>query len=362
MKTKILGTGKSVPKKIVTNDDLAKIIDTSDEWIYTRTGIKSRHVAELRSEAAYAVYTTKAEEAARATESAREAETTETAETADTTETASTLAIEASRQALANAGVAAQDIELIIVATSSPDYTFPSTAALVQDGIGAKGAMCFDISAACTGFIYALSIAEAYMQSGQFKTALVIGSEVMSTEVDWKDRSTCVLFGDGAGAVVLSAKPEALERHTVEDEKEITEHTYFKSVSALHADGSKGQVLTRGKDFIRMDGQEVFKFAVKKVPESINEVLEKANVPIGEVKYFVLHQANIRIIEAVAKRLGVEMSRFPINLEQYGNTSAASIPILLDEMNRSNILQRGDKIILSGFGAGLSWGSTLLEW
>lgn len=334
MKTKISGTGKSIPQKVVTNDDLVRVIDTSDEWIYTRTGIRSRHVAD--------------------------------------TDTSAMLAAEAAKQALYNASISAEDIELIIVATSSPDYTFPSTASIVQNKIGACGAMCFDISAACTGFIYALSIAEAYMQSGQFKQALVIGSEIMSGEVDWKDRSTCVLFGDGAGAVVLSAEQETLSEpeqiillapESAEDcSTEKFSHTYFKTISALHADGSKGQVLTRGKEFIQMDGREVFKFAVKKVPESINEVLEKANVSIDEVKYFVLHQANIRIIEAVAKRLGTEMSRFPTNLERYGNTSAASIPILLDEMNRSNILQRGDKIILSGFGAGLSWGSTLLEW
>ncbi len=313
MKTKILGTGSCVPQKVVTNDDLAKVVDTNDEWIYTRTGIRSRRVADG--------------------------------------DTAGTLAAGAARQALDNSGLGAGDIELIIVATSSPDYIFPSTASIVQNEIGATKAMCFDISAACTGFIYALSAAEAYIQSGQFKTALVIGSEIMSSELDWKDRSTCVLFGDGAGAVVLSA-----------ESGDIAAHTYFKSVSVLHADGSKGNVLTSGRDFIRMDGQEVFKFAVKKVPESIKEVLEKANVPIDDVKYFVLHQANIRIIEAAAKRLGVDMSKFPANLEKYGNTSAASIPILLDEMNRNNILQRGDKIILSGFGAGLSWGSTLLEW
>lgn len=324
MKTKILGTGSCVPPKVVSNDDLAKVIDTSDEWIYTRTGIRNRHVADG--------------------------------------DTAGTLAAGAAKNALDNAGVKAGDIELIIVATSSPDYTFPSTASIVQNEIGATGAMCFDISAACTGFIYALSIAEAYIQSGQFKKVLVIGSETMSTEVDWKDRSTCVLFGDGAGAAVLAAEPENLEMPGAESEKERKFHTYFKTVSVLHADGSKGKVLTRGKNFISMDGQEVFKFAVKKVPESINEVLERANMPIESVKHFVLHQANVRIIEAVAKRLGVEMNRFPTNLLEYGNTSAASIPILLDEMNRNNILQRGDKVILSGFGAGLSWGSTLLEW
>ncbi|MBQ4284356.1 MAG: ketoacyl-ACP synthase III [Lachnospira sp.] len=319
MKTKIVGTGSSAPQNVVTNDDLAKIVDTSDEWIYSRTGIKQRRIA--------------------------------------TDENAGTLATDAAKRALENAKVDAQDIELIIVATTSPDYTFPNTASVVQSNIGAVGAMCVDISAACTGFIYGLSMAEAYIQSGQFKKALIIGAEYMSSIVNWKDRSTCVLFGDGAGAVVLAA---------VEDETE-----GFRAVSCLHSDGSKGHVLTYGdraklskneQDFLYMDGQEVFKFAVKKVPESITEVLEKADMKLDDVKYFILHQANIRIIEAVAKRLGQEMEKFPTNVANYGNTSAASIPILLDELNRNNILKRGDKIILSGFGAGLSWGSTLLEW
>lgn len=319
MKTRILGTGSSAPANIVTNDDLAQVIDTSDEWIYSRTGIKQRRIA--------------------------------------TDETAGSLATEAAKRALDNAGVNAEDIELIIVATTSPDYTFPNTACIVQSNIGAVGAMCVDISAACTGFIYGLSMAEAYIQSGQFKKTLIIGAEYMSSEVDWKDRSTCVLFGDGAGAAVLAA---------VNDEAES-----FRAVSCLHSDGSKGHVLTAGdrtklcngeQDYLHMDGQEVFKFAVKKVPESISEVLDKAGIQLDDVTHFVLHQANIRIIEAVAKRLGVGMEKFPTNLANYGNTSAASIPILLDELNRNNILKRGDKIILSGFGAGLSWGSTLLEW
>lgn len=319
MKTRILGTGSSAPQNVVTNDDLAKIVDTSDEWIYSRTGIKQRRIA--------------------------------------TDETAGSLATEAAKKALDNAGVNPEDIELIIVATTSPDYTFPNTASVVQAGIGATGAMCVDISAACTGFIYGLSMAEAYIQSGQFKKTLIIGSEYMSSEVDWKDRSTCVLFGDGAGAAVLAA---------VEDEAE-----GFRAVSCLHSDGTKGHVLTAGDrtklnkgeiDYLHMDGQEVFKFAVKRVPESITEVLDKADMQLEDVTHFVLHQANIRIIESVAKRLGMGMEKFPTNLANYGNTSAASIPILLDELNRNNILKRGDKIILSGFGAGLSWGSTLLEW
>jgi 3-oxoacyl-[acyl-carrier-protein] synthase-3 len=223
----------------------------------------------------------------------------------------------------------------------------------VQKLIGAQHAACFDISVACTGFIYALNIADAFIQSGMHDKILIIGSEVMSTQVDWNDRSVCVLFGDGAGAVVLE-KDEA-----------------GFNVASLHTDGARGEVLTCGArqkteaeaiSYIQMNGQEVFKFAVKSVPESIKEVLKKANTKIEDVKYFVLHQANIRIIEAVAKRLNMDMDRFPTNLEQYGNTSAASIPILLDEMNRNNKLNKGDLIVMSGFGAGLSWGSTLIKW
>lgn len=315
MGIKIIGTGSHVPQKIVTNDDLSRTLDTSDEWIRTRTGIGQRYIAGE--------------------------------------DTAASLASQAADKALLDAGTPAEAIDLIIVATSSPDYIFPNTASLVQKHIGAAGAMCFDISAACTGFIYALSTAEALIDSGQYQKALVIGSEVMSGEVDWRDRSVCVLFGDGAGAAVIAAD------------------TGPSNVSCLHTDGDMGHVLTGGRrktiqqgrpDYIYMDGQAVFKFAVKKVPESIREVLEQADVPIAEIRYFILHQANIRIIESVAKRLGVEMEKFPTNLEAYGNTSAASIPILLDEMNRSHKLHRGDKIILSGFGAGLSWGSTLLTW
>ncbi len=318
MKTRIIGTGSSAPQNVVTNHDLAKVVDTSDEWIYSRTGIKQRRIA--------------------------------------TEDNAGSLATEAAKRAIDNAGINPEEIELIIVATTSPDYTFPNTASVVQSNIGATGAMCVDISAACTGFIYGLSMAEAYIQSGQFKKTLIIGAEYMSSIVNWNDRSTCVLFGDGAGAAVLAA---------VENEEG------FRAVSCLHSDGSKGHVLTYGdraklsrneQDYLYMDGQEVFKFAVKTVPESINEVLSKADVKMEDVAHFVLHQANIRIIEAVAKRLGLNMDKFPTNVSDYGNTSAASIPILLDELNRNNILKKNDKIILSGFGAGLSWGSTLLEW
>lgn len=310
MNTKIYGTGSCVPEKVVTNDDLSGFLDTSDEWIRTRTGIRSRHIAQPG-------------------------------------ETASVLAAKAAKSALENAGVQAEEIEAIIVATSSSDYAFPSTASLVQESIGAEGAACFDLSAACTGFIYAFSVADAYIKAGMYRKVLVIGAEVMSSEVDWKDRSVCVLFGDGAGAVVLGESSEG------------------RSISRLHSNGSKAKVLTSGRkkeESIAMDGQEVFKFAVKKVPESIQEVLEEAELSTEQIRYFVLHQANVRIIESVAKRMNISMEKFPLNLETHGNTSAASIPILLDTLNRSGQLDRGDDIVLSGFGGGLSWGSTVVRW
>ncbi len=308
MNTKIIGTGSAVPSRVLDNAELSTFLDTSDEWIRTRTGIRSRHIA-------------------------REGQT------------ASVLAAEAAKKAIADAGITAEQIEAIIVATSTPDYTFPSTANLVQQEIGAERAACFDLSAACTGFLYALSVADAYIKAGMYKKLLVIGAEVMSQAVDWKDRSVCVLFGDGAGAVVLG------------------EDSGGKSIFRLHSDSGRAQALTLGKEnAVHMNGREIFSFAVRKVPESVEEVLEEAGTAKEQVKYFILHQANARMIESIAKRLDVAVEKFPMNLETHGNTSAASIPILLDELNRQNRLIPGDVLILSGFGGGLSWGSALLEW
>lgn len=319
VKTKIYGTGSYIPKRIVLNDDLSHIVDTSDEWISKRTGIRERRIADER-------------------------------------ETTVVLATEAAKAAIDNAGINPEEIGLIITATSSPDNIFPSTAALVQSAVGAGKAMSFDLSAACTGFVYALSIADAYIKSGTVKKALVIGAETMSREVDWKDRGVCVLFGDGAGAVIIGES----------DDTGISD-TY----SVMYSDGSKGNVLVYNNmniksgtenSYIHMDGQEVFRFAVKKVPESVEEVLEKSDTDKEDIKYFVLHQANMRIIEAVSRRLGVDMDRIPVNLDKYGNTSSASIPVMLDELNRQHKLEHGDKLVISGFGAGLCWGSMLLSW
>lgn len=306
MCTRIIGTGSYIPKKVITNDDLSLTLDTSDAWISTRTGIHNRHIAEGM--------------------------------------TSSDMAYMAARRAVDDSGLNPADIDVIIVATSSPDYAFPSTAALVQAKLEAVNAACFDISAACTGFIYAYSIAQGYIAGGMYKNILIIGTEVMSEHVDWKDRSVCVLFGDGAGAAMLTADKDNL------------------SSVMIHSDGSRGNVLTCGKDNIFMDGQEVFKFAVKTVPVSIQDILNKEHIRADEVGMYILHQANQRIIQAVSKRLGISMEKFPMNMQEYGNTSAASIPILLDELNRNNRLVRDELIVMSGFGAGLSWGSIVLNW
>lgn len=321
MTTKIIGTGSAVPEQVVTNEELAKYVDTNDEWIRTRTGIRERRIAPAESGT-------------------------------------SALAAEAARQALKNANMSAEELDIIILATSSADCCFPSGACQVQAAIGAQKAVAFDLSAACTGFIYAFNTIHAFFQAGIYKTGLIIGADTLSKLIDWNDRSTCVLFGDGAGAAVVQAEENGVLSMT------------------MGADGSRGKVLECGGrttgnfltgkkpelGYMTMDGQEVFKFAVKTVPESINKVLTESGTDIDEIKYFVLHQANYRIFESIAKRLKIPMEKFPINLDRYGNTSGATIPILLDEMNREGKLQRGDKIILAGFGAGLTWGATLLEW
>lgn len=324
MTTGIIGTGSYLPETVVTNEELAKHMDTSDEWIRTRTGIRQRHLAKE--------------------------------------ETTTQMCVEAARRAILDAGIEAEEIELIIVGTLSADYVTPSAACELQAALGIKNAVAFDINAACSGFLFALNTAYAYFRAGIYKTALILGAETLSKLVDWNDRSTCVLFGDGAGAAVVQAQKRGL--------------LAFEQ----GADGMKGQVLScRSRqthnllvpgewawDFVHMDGQEVYKFAVSTVPASILRVLESAGTEGGltpqDIDYFVLHQANLRIIQSVAKRLGVEEEKFPTSLEHCGNISAASVPILLDEMNKKGLLKRGDKIVMAGFGAGLTWGTALMEW
>lgn len=316
---KIYGTGSYVPEHVMDNDDLAKIVDTNDEWIRERTGIGRRHVIEE--------------------------------------ETTSYMAGQAAARAVEQSGIDPAEIDLILVATSSSEVIYPCAACEVQKTVGAVHAAGYDLNAACTGFVLAFNTAQAYIGAGLYRTILVVGAESMSNMVDWTDRSTCILFGDGAGAVILRAE----EGNPV--------------YMAAHSDGVKGEALTqlsrhrRGwekeeekESYIHMDGQAVFKFAVRKVPEIIEEVLGQTDVKLEEIDYFILHQANRRIIEAVAKRLKTDISKFPMNLEEYANTSAATVPILLDEMNRRGMFRRGQKIILSGFGAGLTWAACLFEW
>ena len=320
MNIRICGTGSALPERKITNDDLSQIMDTSDEWISSRTGIKARHLA--------------------------------------TEETTTSLAAEAAKKALADADMKPEEVELIIAATVTPDHLVPTLSCEVQREIGAVNAVAFDLGAACSGFLFALSTAQAYIASGRFKNTLLIGAEVLSKIMDWNDRSTCVLFGDGAGAAVVRADEENI-CHVVQG-----------------SDGAKGLVLTCENrpvnnpyhkmesplGYVSMNGQEVYKFAVRTVPATITKVLEEADLEAEEISLFVLHQANLRIIEAVAKRLKQPMEKFPVNLTECGNISAASVPILLDNINRHGMIHRGDKVVLAGFGGGLTWGAAVLVW
>lgn len=320
MTAKIIGIGSYVPETIVKNTDIMKFLDTDDAWIRERTGICERRVSKR--------------------------------------EGTSEMAVRAAKKALEDSGIRPEELEVIIVATSSADRSFPSAAADVQAEIGAVNAFVFDITAACSGFIYALHIMQGFIKSGIYKTGLIIGAETLSKVLDWTDRGSCILFGDGAGAAVVQASETGVVK------------------TLLGSDGTKGWVLecqarSLGNclnnekpelGLMKMDGQEVFKFAVKKVPEIVEAVLKEADVPKEDIAYFVLHQANIRILESASRRLKIPMEKIPVNIDRFGNTSAASIPILLDEMNREGKLKRGDRLVLAGFGAGLTWGATLLEW
>ena len=308
MTGKICGTGAYIPEKILDNEALSKLVDTSDEWIRSRTGIRRRHIAGEK-------------------------------------ETVAFMAGEGAKGALQNAKLNGSAVELILAATMSAEEAMPGVAARVQQTIGAKGAASFDINSACTGFLAALNTAQTYIEAGIYKTVLVVGAEKLSSLVDWNDRNSCILFGDGAGAVVLKADPEGLY------------------VQVSHSEGEKGQALTAPKNgFLQMDGRAVFEFAVSRVPEVIREVLKKAGIEKEEVDFYLLHQANRRIISAAVKRLGLEEERFPMNMEEYGNTSAASIPILLYEENRRGKLKKDSLLVLSGFGGGLTYGASLLRW
>ena len=318
MFSRIAGIGSFLPGEPVSNDDLARRgIETSDEWVTSRTGIRFRHLAENG-------------------------------------QTSSDLAFEASRRALADAGLDAADLDLIIVATSTPDFIFPSTACLLQGKLGNHGAIAFDIQAVCSGFVYALTVADKFIRSGSHRRALVVGAEVFSRILDWSDRATCVLFGDGAGAVVL----EASERPGI-------------LATALHADGAYhgilsvpgsicgGQVI--GDPFLRMDGQAVFKFAVRVLAEVAEECCRVAGVPPSAIDWLIPHQANVRILEATARRMKLPMDKVVLTVDRHGNTSAASVPLALDEAVRDRRIVAGQKVMLEGVGGGFTWGAVLFE-
>lgn len=323
---RIAGTGRAVPERVLTNAELESMVDTHDEWIVTRTGIRERRIA-------------------------------------GPDESLSTFAVPAAKAALEMAGVEGREVDLVLCATVTPDTPFPATANVIQDKIGATRAGSFDLSAGCSGFIYALAVGEQFIESGMAKNVLVVGGEILSKITDWTDRATCVLFGDGAGAVLLQATEEA-----------------GRGVlgSAMHSDGSLGELIfmpgggsrnppsrilyESGLAFLKMRGNETFKIAVRSLAEVSQEVLAQAGLAEKDVDWFIPHQANLRIIEAVGKRLEIPEGHTYVNIERYGNTSSASIPIALDELNRAGRIAADDIVLLAAFGAGLTWGSAVLRW
>ena len=316
--SRIAGTGSYLPATVLSNEDIEKRIDTSDEWIFSRTGIRTRRVAAEN-------------------------------------ETTSDLGAHAAREAMASAGVTPDDIDLIVVATTTPDMVFPSTACIVQRKLGVTRGAALDVQAVCTGFVYALAIADKFVASGQHRRALVVGTEIFSRLLDWSDRRTCVLFGDGAGAVVLerSDEPGILSTH-------------------LHADGQQGDILcvpgalhggaVQGRAFVHMDGQAVFRFAVRALEDVCDETLAHNGLTGADIDWLVPHQANVRIIEATAQKLGIPPERVVMTLEHQGNTSAASVPLALDSAVRDGRIQRGNLVMLEAVGGGMTWGSALLRW
>ncbi len=322
IRSRIVSTGSYLPEKILTNQDLEKMVDTSDEWIVQRTGIKERRIAAEG-------------------------------------ETGDDMAVQAARNALESSGLEADDIDGVIVATTSGEKVFPSVAITVQDVLGIPTGMAFDLQAACTGFVYALGVADNFIRLGQNKRILVIGTEKMSSTIDWKDRATCVLFGDGAGAVILEADDSGTGM--LADRGILSTHLYANGRlrDILYTGGGVSSV--SGERFLRMEGREVFKYAVQYMAEVVVEALEENSITAADIDWLVPHQANTRIIEATAKKLGLPMEKVVVTVERHGNTSAASIPLALDEAVRSGKIKPGDLLLIEGMGGGLTWGAALVR-
>jgi 3-oxoacyl-[acyl-carrier-protein] synthase-3 len=318
---RILATGSALPERVVTNDDLAKIVDTSDEWIRTRTGIRERRIA------------------------------------ADG-ETTGDLALRAAQQALADAGVKASDLDMVVLGTTTPDIIFPATACLIQDRLGANGCMAFDVNAACSGFMYALGVANNFIRAGQVKRALVMGAETLSRMIDWSERETCVLFGDGAGAVVLEASDEPGVLATCLHADGGYKHLLYNpvGVSAGFKDEKNHGVR------ITMSGREVFKIAVKTLDALVDETLQAANMHADQIDWLIPHQANLRIIEATARRLDMSMEQVIVTVDKHANTSSGSVPLALDAAVRSGKIRRGQNVLLEAFGGGFTWASAMVRY
>ncbi len=320
----IIGTGSYVPEKVLTNHDLEKIVDTTDEWIHSRTGMRERHIAA-----------------------------------AD--QATSDLAAEAAEKALADAGISADELDLLVVATLSPDMFFPSTACFVQEKIGAKNAFCYDLGAACSGFLYALDNAKNQIASGAVKTALVIGAEKMSTFIDWEDRSTCILFGDGAGAAVLQAGGEGrgIMQSVMGSDGSLADLLWTPGGGSRNP--ASHEMIDQRQQYLKMQGRDVFKHAVVRMTEAVTQALDKNGVSSEDIKCFIPHQANIRIIDSIAKRLNI-VGRVYTNVEKYANTSSAALAIALDEAVKDGTIRQGDLVAMTVFGGGFTWGANVLEW
>ena len=318
----VRGVGSYLPKRVVTNQDLEQQVETSHEWIVQRTGIEQRHIA-------------------------------------DDSETTSVLGIKAAEAALTDAGLTAEDIDLIVCATSTPDHTFPSTATMIQNGLGITHGAAFDLQAVCTGFVYAVATADKFLQSGSHKRALVIGAETFSRILDWNDRTTCVLFGDGAGAIVLEAQEG---EGTSADRGVLSSHLRSdgRYRDKLYVDGGPGSTKTTG--VLKMEGREVFKFAVGMVADVVQDAFDSTGTSAEELKWFVPHQANKRIITASAEKLGIAPEKVVITVNKHGNTSAASIPLALDAARKDGRIQKGDLVMIEAIGGGFTWGSALIRW